>query len=148
MEVIFWRIIVIGFLTIITLGFYYPWAKRRLQYLYGETSLEGDALHFMALEKKCLKVFIVLFIPGILAYVIVDLSEIGYLRLFYFMRDFAILPTFSTTVLTAIECQELPEGDRFGYRGDRSELIQNSSSGFSYNYYHGNLWSLDGNQFT
>jgi hypothetical protein len=25
----------------------------------------------------------------------------------------------------------------FCYRGDRSELIQNSSSGFSYNYYHG-----------
>ena len=34
-------------LTIITLGFYYPWAKaRRLQYNYGETSLEEGEFAF------------------------------------------------------------------------------------------------------
>jgi uncharacterized membrane protein YjgN (DUF898 family) len=51
--------IIVNLLHIITLGFFILWAKaRRLQYLYGETSLEGDtALHFMALEKKCLKAF-------------------------------------------------------------------------------------------
>lgn len=124
-------IIVNWLLTIITLGFYYPWAKaRRLQYLYGETSLEGDAFTFHGTGKEMFKGFlkiIVLFILlGILAYVIVDLSEIGILApILFYAGIFAILPLAIHGSYRYRMSRTSWRGIRFGYRGDRSELIHN-----------------------
>ena len=55
----FFGIIIVNWLlTICTLGIYYPWAKaKKLQFLYGNTSLNGMLFLFMVLEKRCLKVF-------------------------------------------------------------------------------------------
>lgn len=40
-------------LTLVTLGFYYPWAKAaRLQYLYGETEFAGSRFHFHGTGKE------------------------------------------------------------------------------------------------
>ena len=56
----FFGIIIVNWLlTLVTLGFYYPWAKANtLQYLYGETSLHGDRFAFHGTGKEMFKGFI------------------------------------------------------------------------------------------
>ena len=52
-------VIVNWLLTIVTLGFYYPWAKaNNLKYLYGETSLNNDPFAFHGTVKEMFKGFI------------------------------------------------------------------------------------------
>src|SRR5688572_25410992 len=47
------------FLTLITFGFYYPWARaKNLQYLYGETEFAGSRLAFHGTGKEMFKGFI------------------------------------------------------------------------------------------
>ena len=56
---LFGIVIVNLLLTIITLGFYYPWAKAALlQYLYKETQLAGSAFTFHGTGKEMFKGFI------------------------------------------------------------------------------------------
>jgi uncharacterized membrane protein YjgN (DUF898 family) len=49
-----WRVqIVTMFLTIITLGVYYPWAKTRLrQYMFGQTAFDGDRFAYHGTGKE------------------------------------------------------------------------------------------------
>ncbi|PJJ10247.1 uncharacterized protein DUF898 [Flavobacterium sp. 1] len=56
----FFSVIIVNWLlTVLTLGFYYPWAKaRKLQFLYGETSLNGDSFSFHGTGKEMFKGFI------------------------------------------------------------------------------------------
>jgi hypothetical protein len=69
-----------------------PWAKSKtIAISLWRNVARRRCIAFHGTEKKCLKFFLKsLYYSklGILAYVIVDLSEIGHLRLFYFMRDF------------------------------------------------------------
>jgi uncharacterized membrane protein YjgN (DUF898 family) len=124
-------IIVNWLLTIITLGFYYPWAKaKRLQYLYGETSLEGDTFSFHGTGKEMFKGFlkaISLFVLlGILAYVIVDLSQMAILApILFYAGLFAILPLAIHGSYRYRMSRTTWRGIRFGYRGNRSELTKN-----------------------
>src|SRR5215813_2652762 len=42
-----------GLLTMLTLGFYYPWAKaKRLQYLYSSTEMEGSRFAWSGTGKE------------------------------------------------------------------------------------------------
>ena len=47
------------FLTIITLGLYYPWAKaRKMKYLYAETELDNSRFNFHGTGQEMFKGFI------------------------------------------------------------------------------------------
>lgn len=127
----FFGVIMVNWLlTIVTLGIYYPWAKaRRLQYLYGETTLDGDAFAFHGTGKEMFKGFlkvIVLFF-GICAIVfaIVYFSNSAFLGpLLIYAGIFAVLPLAIHGSYRYRMSRTSWRGIRFGYRGDRNELIK------------------------
>lgn len=66
------------FLTVITLGIYYPWAKvRNLRYLYGNTSFEGRNFNYHATGKQLFKGYLIAMAIFIVYVVIQELFPIG-----------------------------------------------------------------------
>ena len=123
-------IIINWLLTVLTLGIYYPWAKeKKLKYLYGETTLNGSPFEFHGTGKemfmgfiKALGIFIVLY--GILlGFLAMDMMGTG-LLLFY-LGFFAILPIAIHGSYKYRMSRTSWRGIRFGYRGNRNELIKN-----------------------
>jgi len=118
-----------GLLTILTLGFYYPWAKaKRLQYLYASTEMEGSRFAwsgtgqemFMGFLKAVGVVIGVYAIAGVLAYFGMPIiAAIVYVLFFVLVIPFAIHGSnryhWSRTSWRGI---------RFGYRGDRNEFVK------------------------
>jgi uncharacterized membrane protein YjgN (DUF898 family) len=122
-------IIVNWFLTIVTLGFYYPWAKaKQLQFLYGETALNGDRFAFNGTGKEMFKGFIkALLLFGVLygllfLFLYLKMPALG-LVLFY-LGIIAILPLAIHGSYKYRMSRTSWRGIRFGYRGDRNELIK------------------------
>lgn len=120
-------IIVNWLLTIVTLGFYYPWAKaKKLQYLYGKTTLDGDAFTFHGTGKELFKGFIkaiILFLVlyGVLfLFLYLKMPIVGVL-LFYF-GFIAIIPIAIHGSYRYRMSRTSWRGIRFGYRGDRKEF--------------------------
>jgi uncharacterized membrane protein YjgN (DUF898 family) len=123
-------IIVNWLLTIITLGLYYPWAKaRRLQFLYGETSLNGDSFSFHGTGKEMFKGFIKAIVLFALLYGLLFLFiylKIPFVGLLLFYLGFiAILPLAIHGSYRYRMSRTSWRGIRFGYRGDRKELTVN-----------------------
>ena len=123
-------IIVNWLLTIVTLGFYFPWAKaKNLKYLYGSTALENDRFTFHGTGREMFVGFIkaiVIFglIYGILAlFMYLEMPVLGVL-LFYF-TFIAILPVAVHGSYRYRFSRTSWRGIRFGYRGDRNELVVN-----------------------
>ena len=123
-------IIVNWLLTIVTLGFYFPWAKaKNLKYLYGSTALENDRFAFHGTGREMFVGFIktiVIFglIYGILAlFMYLEMPVLGVL-LFYF-AFIAILPVAVHGSYRYRFSRTSWRGIRFGYRGDRNELVVN-----------------------
>ena len=123
-------IIVNWLLTIVTLGFYFPWAKaKNLKYLYGSTALENDRFAFHGTGREMFVGFIkaiVIFglIYGILAlFMYLEMPVLGVL-LFYF-TFIAILPVAVHGSYRYRFSRTSWRGIRFGYRGDRNELVVN-----------------------
>ena len=56
----FFSVIMVNWLlTIVTLGFYYPWAKaKQLRYIYSATNLNSDSFSFHGTGKEMFKGFI------------------------------------------------------------------------------------------
>jgi len=117
-------------LTILTFGFYYPWAKaRKLQFLYGETSLNGDSFSFHGTGKEMFRGFI----KAILI--------IGFLYSLFFLFLYLKLPILAIVILYLGILALVPfaihgsyryrmsrtswRGIRFGYRGNRKEFSIN-----------------------
>jgi uncharacterized membrane protein YjgN (DUF898 family) len=127
----FFSVIIVNWLlSIVTLGFYYPWAKaNKLKYLYGETSLNEDRFAFHGTGKEMFKGFIKAVVFFGLIY--------GLFFLFLYMK----MPIVGIIVLYCGVLAILPiaihgayryrmsrtswRGIRFGYRGDRNELFKN-----------------------
>ncbi|MFC5682028.1 YjgN family protein [Flavobacterium sp. MAHUQ-51] len=126
----FFGIIIVNWLlTIITLGFYYPWAKaKQLQFIYSSTSLNGDAFSFHGTGKEMFKGFIkAIMIFGILygtlfLFVYLEMPFVG-LLLFY-IGLIAIFPLAIHGSYRYRMSRTSWRGIRFGYRGDRNELIK------------------------
>lgn len=127
----FFSIIIVNWLlTIITLGFYYPWAKaRKLQFLYGETALNGDSFAFHGTGKEMFKGFIkALCIIGILyalffLFLYMKSPIIGIVILYFGilgLLPFAIHGSYRYRM-----SRTSWRGIRFGYRGDRKEFSLN-----------------------
>ena len=116
-------------LTIVTLGFYYPWAKaKRLQYLYSSTEMDGSRFAWNGTGKEMFMGFIkaVGLIVGIwlilffsAKYSIWPLYAVVYLATIFFLIPYAVHGAnkyhWSRTSWRGI---------RFGYRGDRTEFIK------------------------
>jgi uncharacterized membrane protein YjgN (DUF898 family) len=123
-------IIVNWLLTVVTLGLYYPWAKaRRLQFLYGETTLNGDSFSFHGTGKEMFKGFIkAIFLFALLyglffLFLYLKLPLLG-LLLFY-LGFIAILPLAIHGSYRYRMSRTSWRGIRFGYRGDRKEFTMN-----------------------
>ena len=121
-------LIVNWLLTIVTLGFYYPWAKaRNLQFLYGSTALENDRFTFHGTGREMFVGFIktiVIFgiIYGILMlFIYLEMPILG-ITIFYFMF-IAILPVAIHGSYRYRFSRTSWRGIRFGYRGERNELF-------------------------
>lgn len=127
----FFGIIIVNWLlTIVTLGLYYPWAKaNKLKYLYGETSLNEERFAFHGTGKEMFKGFIkaillfVLLYAALFGFISLGMPIIG-LLLFY-CGFLAILPIAIHGSYRYRMSRTSWRGIRFGYRGDRNELVQN-----------------------
>ncbi len=127
----FFGIVIVNWLlTAVTLGFYYPWAKaNKLKYLYGETSLHGDRFAFHGTGKEMFKGFIkaILLFGGLYAVLIVCLTQemplVGIL--IFYLGILAVLPLAIHGSYRYRMSRTSWRGIRFGYRGDRNELVTN-----------------------
>lgn len=118
-------------LTLVTLGLYYPWARaKRLRYVYGQTSLNNERFHFSGTGKEMFRGFIKI----ILFYIAVIVSYILLLTfikspilaiLFLYLAIFAIIPFAIHGSFRYRMSRTSYRGIRFGYRGNRNELVKN-----------------------
>lgn len=123
-------VIVNWLLTAITLGFYYPWAKaNQLKYLYGASALNGDRFAFHGTGKEMFKGFIkailifVIIYGGFIVFFAMDMLGIGVL--FFYLAILAIIPLAIHGSYRYRMSRTSWRGIRFGYRGNRKELIIN-----------------------
>ncbi|MEN9909398.1 MAG: hypothetical protein RLZZ540_2547 [Bacteroidota bacterium] len=126
----FFGIIMVNWLLIvITLGFYYPWAKaKQLQYIYNSTSLNEDSFAFHGTGKEMFKGFlkaIALFVLiGVVAYLLVDLFNSPLLGPLLFYGTLIIVSPIAIHGSYRYRMSRTSwRGIRFGYRGDRKEFI-------------------------
>jgi uncharacterized membrane protein YjgN (DUF898 family) len=127
----FFGIIIVNWLlTALTLGLYYPWAKaKKLQYLYNVTKLNDSPFQFHGTGKEMFKGFIkavlifLVFYAVLILFFYLKMPGIG-LILFYLLF-FAILPFAIHGSYRYRMSRSSWRGIRFGYRGDRNELIVN-----------------------
>lgn len=120
--------VVNAILTAVTFSIYYPWARaKELKYIYGSTSFNGDRFSFSGTGKE-------MFIGYLKTILIFAVMVALYAGLFV-----AGYPVLSILVLYAFLIAILPlalhgsyryrmartswRGIRFGYRGDKKELI-------------------------
>lgn len=115
-------------LTILTLGFYYPWARaKQLQYIYSHTTLNKESFSFSGTGVEIFKGFIKLVGIYLLVMVFFVLftrySESPILAVFLL---YAVLLTFVPFIIHGSFRYRMSRtsyrGIRFGYRGDRKEL--------------------------
>lgn len=122
-------------LQVLTLGLYYPWAKANtLQYLYSHTTLQDHPFAFTGTGKQMFKGFIkVLIIFGaiIVIYLIITLnwSPIAAILILYILL-LLILPLAIHGSYRYRMANTHWKGIRFGYVGDRNELMKLFLTGF------------------
>lgn len=129
-QTYFGIIIINWLLTAVTLGFYYPWAKEKnLKYLYSQTTLNGSPFEFHGTGKEMFKGFIKAFGVVILLYALLFallLLGMGTLGILLFYIGFiALLPIAIHGSYKYRMSRTSWRGIRFGYRGDRNELLIN-----------------------
>lgn len=127
----FFSVIIVNWLlTILTLGLYYPWAKaRKLQFLYGETSLNGDSFSFHGTGKEMFKGFIkalliIAFLYG-LFFLLLYLKSPFLGMIILYLGILALLPFAIHGSYRYRMSRTSWRGIRFGYRGDRKEFSMN-----------------------
>ncbi len=120
-------------LMVVTLGLYYPWAKAKtLRYTYGATEFEGSTLQFHGTGEEMFKGFIkaILFIIGIYAIPAIILFFMDFTgaaevsTLFLYLGIIAITPLAIHGSYRYRMSRTSWRGIRFGYRGDRGELVK------------------------
>lgn len=118
-------------LTLITFGFYYPWARaKRLRYVYGQTALNNERFHFAGTGKEMFRGFIkiILFYIAVIALYILLLKVVkspALAILFLYLAIFAIIPFAIHGSFRYRMSRTSYRGIRFGYRGNRNEFVKN-----------------------
>ena len=126
----FFGILIVNWiLTVLTLGFYYPWARaKQLQYIYSHTTLNNESFYFSGTGAEIFKGFIkligmyLLFLVGYALFVSYAESPILAIILLYLCM-IAIIPLILHGSLRYRMSRTSYRGIRFGYRGDRKELM-------------------------
>lgn len=127
----YFGIVIVNFLlTIITLGLYYPWAKaRQLQFLYGTTEFNNSRFEFHGTGKEMFKGFIkAIIIVGILigSYIGLILLHHPFIAILLYLTGFALLIPLAIHGSYRYRMSRTSwRGIRFGYRGNRNELMRN-----------------------
>ena len=125
-------ILIVNFLlTVITLGFYYPWAKaRRLKYLYAETELDNSRFTFHGTGAEMFKGFlkaigIIIVVYGVFILSVlsgsVAITIVGFL--FFFAAIMLIGPLAIHGSMRYKMSRTSWRSIHFGYRGDRKTLV-------------------------
>ena len=114
-------------LTLVTLGIYYPWARaKRLKYVFGQTSLNDERFNFSGTGKEMFRGFIKVILVYIAIIAIFLLLGRGlFAMLFVYLAFFAIYPLAIHGSFRYRMSRTSYRGIRFGYRGDRMELVKN-----------------------
>jgi uncharacterized membrane protein YjgN (DUF898 family) len=134
----FFSIMIVNWLlTILTLGIYYPWARaKRLKYVFGQTSLNDEHFNFSGTGKEMFRGFIKVILFYIVVMGIYMVMYVFAISTQNFLLIFLVI-TFLMLVFLAIYplvihgsfryrmSRTSYRSIRFGYRGDRGELIKN-----------------------
>ncbi len=118
-------------LTLITLGFYYPWARaKRLRFVYGHTALNNERFHFSGTGKEMFRGFIKIFlfyivIMGFYMLLLTAVQSPILAIIFLYLAIFTIIPFAIHGSFRYRMSRTSYRGIRFGYRGDRNELVKN-----------------------
>ncbi len=120
-------LIVNWLLTGLTLGIYYPWARaKKLKYLYGVTSLDGNRFSFHGEGKEMfigmLKFFLVLALFFFVLMLFTWMGIPGLGAVIFYLAFIALLPLLLHGSLRYRLSRTTLRGIRFGYRGDRKQL--------------------------
>ncbi len=118
-------------LTIITLGFYYPWAKvERLKYLYQSTELEASKFTFHGTGKEVFKGFIKVYIPLIVIYIFLiysslsnDLTLLSATIGVFYLFAILLVPFAIHGAMRYRSARSSWKGIFFKYLGDKMELF-------------------------
>ncbi|TAF73906.1 MAG: DUF898 domain-containing protein [Bacteroidetes bacterium] len=119
-------------LTIVTLGFYYPWARAAtLRYVYQETEFFGSRFAFHGTGKEIFRGFIKAIGVVIALYLVLTLSQLsGNLvliivgTLVYIAGLVAIIPLVIHGAMKYRMSRTTWRGIHFGYRGELKELYK------------------------
>lgn len=127
----YFKILIVNFILILlTLGFYYPWARaKKLRYIFGQAALNDEHFHFSGTGKEMFKGFIKFILYFVVIGIIAGL-------LFKFVSPILAIPFLYIGLLAIVPLvihgsyryrmsRTSYRGIRFGYRGDRNEFIGN-----------------------
>ena len=127
-DELFGIIIVNWLLSVLTLGFYYPWAKaKQLKYLYGSTSLNADRFAFTGTGKEMFKGFIKAILIFVVIYgatffcIQIGKPFVGILILY--AGILALLPFAIHGSYKYRMSRTTWRNIRFGYKGNRKEFV-------------------------
>jgi uncharacterized membrane protein YjgN (DUF898 family) len=124
-------IIINWLLTIVTLGIYYPWAKaRQLQFLYGNTSFNGDKFTFHGTGKEMFKGFVkTIIIFGVIIgfyLFMLHVIESPILAILMLYAGFLLITPIAIHGSYRYRMSRTSwRGIRLGYVGNRKELFKN-----------------------
>ena len=119
-------------LTMVTLGFYYPWAKAtKLQYMYQETEFAGSRFAFLGTGKEMFKGFIKAVIIFMVLYALILIPAFMHKPEYIIVGAILFYIGFIVLIPIAIHgsmryrmSRTTWRGIHFGYRGNRNELVK------------------------
>lgn len=116
-------------LSILTLGLYYPWAKEKsLKYLYSKNTFDGTPFIFSGTGKEMFKGFIkalviLALVYGAFIYLLMQKRE-GWAFLVFYGALLALIPLAIHGSYRYRMAKTSWRGIRFGYTGNRGELVR------------------------
>ena len=132
----YFKILIVNtILSILTLGLYYPWAKeKKLKYLYSKNTFDETPFVFSGTGKEMFKGFIKAVGIFILIYgIFLSLFFTGHTAialLFFYAALIGLIPIALHGAYRYRMAKTSWRGIRFGYNGDRKELIGIFVKGF------------------
>jgi uncharacterized membrane protein YjgN (DUF898 family) len=132
----YFKILIVNtILSILTLGLYYPWAKeKKLKFLYSKSTFEGTPFVFSGTGKEMFKGFIralglLAVLYGAFMYLFYN-DQPGFALLLLYGSLIALVPVALHGAYRYRMAKTSWKGIRFGYTGDRGQLLGLFVKGF------------------
>ena len=128
-------IILNAILSVVTLGLYYPWAKeKKLKYLYSKNTFDETPFVFSGTGKEMFKGFIraigILIVIYVIFIFLVYQKMVAIGLIFFYISLILLLPIAIHGAYRYRMSKTSWKGIRFGYTGDRTELLKLFVKGF------------------